>query len=262
MAASSVKTTRGRFLTEITPPVARLRLHNAPLNVIDIVLMEEMNRALAEIEAHSEVCVIVLCGEGKSFSAGVDVAAHVPEKVEEMLTKFHSVIRAIIATKKVTIAAVQGHCLGGGAELAMVCDMVFTTDSAKWSFPEIKLGCYPPVACTALAALVGRKRAAELILTGRTISGREAEEIGLANRAVAEGKLAGSIEEFIGHLRKISPAALAVAKKASYAWDSVHFDKGLARAERIYFEELMKTEDTREGIAAFMEKREPKWKNR
>ncbi len=121
-------------------------------------------------------------GEGKAFSAGVDVAAHTPDKVEEMLAKFHGVIRALVATKKVTIAAVHGHCLGGGAELAMVCDMVYTTEDAQWGFPEIKLGCYPPVACAALAAIVGQKRAAELILTGRTISGREAAQIGLATR--------------------------------------------------------------------------------
>jgi cyclohexa-1,5-dienecarbonyl-CoA hydratase len=187
------------------------------------------------------------------------VAAHIPDKVEEMLAKFHSVIRMLIAAKKVTIAAVHGHCLGGGAELAMVCDMAFTTESAQWGFPEIKLGCYPPVACTALAALVGQKKAAELILTGRTIRGREAAEIGLANRAVRESDLDAAVEDCVAHLRKLSPAALALAKKASYAWDSMHFDKGLARAERVYFEELMKTEDAHEGIRAFLEKREPKW---
>lgn len=141
----------------------------------------------------------------------------------------------------------------------MVCDMAFTTESAQWGFPEIKLGCYPPVACTALAALVGQKRAAELILTGRTIGGKEAAEFGLANRAVAEGDLNNLVEDCIDRLSKLSPAALAVAKKASYAWDSMHFDKGLARAEKIYFDDLMKTEDAREGIRAFMEKREPKW---
>jgi len=141
----------------------------------------------------------------------------------------------------------------------MVCDIVYTTESAQWGFPEIKLGCYPPVACTALAALVGQKRAAELILTGRTIGGKEAAEIGLANRAVSENGLAAEADECIGHLRKLSPAALALAKKASYGWDSMHFDKGLARAERIYFEELMKTSDAHEGIRSFMEKREPKW---
>ena len=162
-----------------------LSCDHPPLNVIDIPMMEELAQSLAEIEARSDVSVIVLSGEGKAFSAGVDVAAHTPDKVEEMLTKFHAVIRALVATKKVTIAAVHGHCLGGGAELAMVCDLVYTTASAQWGFPEIKLGCYPPVACTALAALVGQKRAAELILTGRTISGKEAAEIGLANSCVS-----------------------------------------------------------------------------
>jgi cyclohexa-1,5-dienecarbonyl-CoA hydratase len=243
----------------LDPPIARIELRHPPLNVIDVPMMEELALVLAEVESQPDVSVIVLSGEGRSFSAGVDVAAHTPDKVEAMLTKFHTVIRALVATKKVTIAAVHGHCFGGGAELAMVCDMVYTTESAQWGFPEIKLGCYPPVACTALAALVGQKRAAELILTGRTIDGRAAAEIGLANRAVAESELAAVVNESIELLRKLSPAALAVAKKASYAWDSIHFDKGLARAERIYFDDLMKTEDAHEGIRAFMERREPKW---
>src|SRR5271166_1995288 len=141
----------------------------------------------------------------------------------------------------------------------MVCDIVYTAESAQWGFPEIKLGCYPPVACTGLAALVGQKRAAELILTGRTIDGKAAAEIGLANRAVPECELAGAVDEAIEHLRKLSSSALALAKKASYAWDAMHFDKGLARAERIYLDEVMKTSDANEGIRAFMEKREAKW---
>lgn len=248
-----------RLSLGIDPPVARIELRHPPLNVIDVPMMEELARSLAEVESHQDVSVIVLSGEGKAFSAGVDVAAHIPDKVEEMLAKFHGVIRAVIATKKVTIAAVHGHCLGGGAELAMVCDIAYTTDTAQWGFPEIKLGCYPPVACTALAALVGQKRAAELILTGRTINGREAAEIGLANRAVSASELANTVNECIADLRKLSPVALVLAKKASYAWDSMHFDKGLARAEKIYFEDLMKTADAHEGIRSFMEKREPKW---
>lgn len=251
-----------RLSLGIDPPVARIELRHPPLNVIDVPMMEELARSLAEVESHQDVSVIVLSGEGKAFSAGVDVAAHTPDKVEEMLAKFHGVIRAMIATKKVTIAAVHGHCLGGGAELAMVCDIAYTTDSAQWGFPEIKLGCYPPVACTALAALVGQKRAADLILTGRTINGREAAEIGLANRAVAASELANTVNECIADLRKLSPVALALAKKASYAWDSMHFDKGLARAEKIYFEDLMKTADAHEGIRSFMEKREPKWEGK
>jgi cyclohexa-1,5-dienecarbonyl-CoA hydratase len=144
----------------------------------------------------------------------------------------------------------------------MVCDMVYTADSATWGFPEIKLGCFPPVASTALAALVGQKQAADLILTGRTIDGREAAAIGLANRAVSREELDARVRESTDHLTKLSPAALAVAKKAIYAWDSVHFDKGLARAETIYLEELLKTRDAREGIEAFLQKREPQWKGR
>jgi cyclohexa-1,5-dienecarbonyl-CoA hydratase len=229
------------------------------MNVIDIPMMQELSQALAEIELRPDISIIVISGAGKAFSSGVDVAAHTPDKVEEMLTKFHAVIRALVATKKVTIAAIHGHCLGGGAELAMVCDIVYTADSAQWGFPEIKLGCYPPVACIALAALVGQKRAAELILTGRTIRGIEAAEIGLATRSLPEGELTAAVEACIADLRSLSPAALAIAKKATYAWDSMHFDKGLARAEKIYFEDLMKTEDAHEGIRAFMEKRAPRW---
>jgi cyclohexa-1,5-dienecarbonyl-CoA hydratase len=229
------------------------------LNVIDIPMMEELAQTLVDIEARSQVSLIVLSGEGTAFSAGVDVAAHTPDKVEAMLLKFHTVIRGLVATRKVTIAAVHGNCLGGGAELAMVCDIVYTAASARWGFPEINLGCYPPVACAALPALVGQKRAAELIFTGRTISGAEAAEIGLVNRAFPEEELAAAIESTVQAVSRMSPAALAVTKKAVYAWDAIHFDKGLARAEKIYLEELMKTSDAQEGICAFMEKRQPRW---
>jgi cyclohexa-1,5-dienecarbonyl-CoA hydratase len=259
VASSSTESSLARIAIAIAPPLARIALNHPPLNVIDIPMMEELAQALVDIESRSDIAVIVLGGEGKGFSAGVDVAAHTSDKVEAMLFKFHAVVRALVASKKVTIAAMHGNCLGGGAEVAMVCDMVYTAASARWGFPEIKLGCYPPVACTALAALVGQKRAAELILTGRTISGFEAAAMGLANRAVADEELAVAVDLALTELSRLSPAALAVTKKAVYAWDAMHFDKGLARAEKIYLEELMKTEDSREGIRAFMEKREPRW---
>jgi cyclohexa-1,5-dienecarbonyl-CoA hydratase len=239
-----------------------MELNNPPLNVIDIPMMEELGRELAAVEADEAVSVIVISGAGKAFSAGVDVAAHAPDRVAEMLAKFHTVIRALIASKKATIAAVHGTCLGGGAELAMVCDMVYTADSATCGFPEIKLGCYPPVAVTALAAVVGQKWAADLILTGRSITGREAAAIGLANCAVPSDRLDAAVTECVDRLVKLSPSALAITKKATYAWDSIHFDKGLARAENIYLQELIKTEDAQEGIAAFLQKREPRWKGR
>src|SRR5579862_2325392 len=262
MTTSLTDASLSRTSCEIEGAVARIELRNPPLNVIDIAMMEELVRSLAELEARSDISVIVLSGAGKAFSAGVDVAAHTPDKVEEMLAKFHAVIRALVATTKVTIASVHGLCLGGGAEVAMVCDLVYSIDDAEWGFPEIRLACYPPVACTALSALVGQKRAAELILTGRTISGEEAAEIGLANRAVDDSQLSGAVEETTRSISELSPAALRVAKKATYAWDAIHFDKGLARAEKIYFEELMKTEDAHEGIDAFMQKRAPQWRGK
>jgi cyclohexa-1,5-dienecarbonyl-CoA hydratase len=255
-------TTDSRIALSISSGVARIKLSHLPLNVIDIPMMDDLSRGLADIEANPNASVILLAGDGESFSAGVDVAAHAPDKVAEMLAKFHQVIRSLVSTKKVTIAAVRGHCLGGGAELAMICDLVFTAEDATWGFPEIKLACYPPVACAALAALIGQKRAAELILIGRTISGREAAQIGLATRAVPANELESAVADCIHQFQKLSPAALAVAKKASYAWDAAHFDKGLARAEKIYLEELMKTEDAQEGISAFLEKRQPEWRGK
>jgi cyclohexa-1,5-dienecarbonyl-CoA hydratase len=258
---TSTLTAVSRIAVDLVPPVARIRLRHPPLNVIDVPMMEELAQVLSDIEAMPDIAIVVFRGEGKVFSAGVDVAAHTQDKVEEMLAKFHGVIRSLVAIKKVTIAAVHGHCLGGGSELAMVCDIVYTTEDAQWGFPEIKLGCYPPVACAALAALVGQKCAAELILTGRTISGREAAQIGLATSAVA-GDPNSAVEECVANLLQLSSAALAVTKKALYAWDSIHFDKGLARAEKIYFEDLRKTSDAHEGIRAFMEKRAPKWSGR
>ena len=259
MASTIVESKFDRLALEIATPVARVSLRNPPLNVIDIPMMEELGQALTEIESRLDISTILLNGEGKGFSAGVDIAAHTPDKVQEMLNKFHGVIRTLVASRKVTVAAVHGHSLGGGAELAMACDIVCTTQSASWGFPEIRLGCFPPVACTALAALVGQKRAAELVLTGRTITGTEAAEIGLANRAVSDESLKSAIEAVLQDLLKLSPAALAITKKAIYSWDAMHFDKGLARSEKIYFDELMKTSDAYEGIRAFMEKRNPLW---
>jgi cyclohexa-1,5-dienecarbonyl-CoA hydratase len=240
--------------------VARITLTNPPLNVIDFQMMDELSEALSQIERQKQVSMILLDGSERAFSAGVDVAVHTPELIRTMFEKFHGLIMQIVKLPKITIAEVQGACLGGGAELAMVCDMCFTTPDAKWGFPEISLGCYPPVACTALAALVGEKRAADLIFTGRAFSGQEAAAWVLATEAHEGEELQNAIQMRLDHLSRLSPAALAHAKKALYAWDSIHLDKGLARAEKIYIEELMKTEDAQEGVRAWIEKRKPVWK--
>jgi cyclohexa-1,5-dienecarbonyl-CoA hydratase len=248
-----------RVEVDVTVSIARITLINPPHNVIDLPMMLELHQALSEIESRADISVILVEGNSRVFSAGVDIKAHLPDKVHEMLTSFHAVIRAIVASRKVTIAAVRGACLGGGAELAAVCDMVYSARDASWGFPEIKLGCYPPVAAVALATLIGQKRAAELILTGRQFSGDEAAAMGLATRSVAAEELESVVERTLAELRQLSPAALTHAKKAIYAWDAIHFDKGLARAEKIYLDELISTADAREGIIAFLDKRPPKW---
>ena len=251
-----------RIEVSVADRVARIGFAHAPLNVIDLTMMDELAVALLELESCDDVTAVVFSGSERAFSAGVDIPAHQPDTIDEMLRKFHGVIRALVSSRMLTIAEVRGACLGGGAELAMVCDLVYTARDATWGFPEIKLACYPPVAATGLAALVGQKRAAELILTGRQISGDEAFAIGLCTGAARAEELGLLVEDALIRIRELSPAALRVAKKACYAWDAMHFDKGLTRAEDIYRNQLMKTEDVQEGVRAFMEKRPPKWSGR
>ena len=246
-----------RIAVELRPPVARIMLNNPPLNVIDLRMMEELRAALEQIDTRPEITAIVFAGSENAFSAGVDVAAHAPDKVRGMLADFHSVIRSLVSHSKLTIASVRRHCLGGGAELALMCDIIYASPDSVWGFPEIKLACYAPVASVALSAIVGQKLAAELLLTGRTLSGGEALAAGLVNGLADDPETL--VADCVQRISQLSPAALRIAKKAFYAWDSIHFDKGLARAEQIYNDELMKTADAQEGVAAFLERRRPKW---
>jgi cyclohexa-1,5-dienecarbonyl-CoA hydratase len=253
---------RTRLTIAIEAPIATIVLAHPPVNVIDIPMMEELTTVLADVEKRDDVCAILFRGEGKAFSAGVDISAHTPELIEEMLTKFHGVIRMIAKSEKITLAQVQGNCRGGGAELALMCDIVYTDIDATWGFPEIKLACYPPVACAALASVIGQKRAAELVFTGENFTGRDAMLIGLATACGPAEEMQEYTQTTLDRLSQLSGAALKMAKRAFYGWDAMHLDKGLARAEKIYLEELMKTEDVREGVRAWSEKRPPKWKNR
>lgn len=241
------------------PPLARIMLAHGKQNVIDFQMMEELAQALDTLATQREISTILFESAAEHFSVGVDIDSHTPDKLSDMLEKFHKLIRRLLKTPKVTVAAVKGYCLGGGAELAMMCDIVVTTDSAHWGFPEIGLGCFPPVASAALTVVVGQKLAAELILTGRSFDGAEAERIRLANRAVPANQLLEAVAECVKRLAGLSPAALALAKRALYGWDAAHFDKGLTRAEEIYLKDLIKTEDAQEGIRAWTEKRQPRW---
>jgi cyclohexa-1,5-dienecarbonyl-CoA hydratase len=257
MMAITSNSSYTRITVELQPPVSRITLNNPPLNVIDIPMMEELRAALEQIETRSEITVIVFAGSERAFSSGVNIADHTPDKVRGMLTDFHSVIRSVVSHSKLTIASVRRHCMGGGAELALMCDVIYASPDSIWGFPEVKLGCYAPVASVALSAIVGQKLAAELLLTDRTLTGEEALAAGLVNGLADDPETL--VSECVQRVSQLSPVALRIAKKAFYAWDSMHFDKGLARAEQIYMDELMNTADAHEGVAAFLERRRPKW---
>jgi cyclohexa-1,5-dienecarbonyl-CoA hydratase len=251
------KSAFNRILVEVAAPVVRITLNNPPLNVIDLEMMGELLAALEQIEEKTAISAVIFGGSERVFSSGVDIAAHEPQGVANMLTAFHGVIRAVVASKKLTIAAVRRHCLGGAAELALLCDIVYASPDAVFGFPEIKLACFPPVAAAALASIVGQKLAAEMILTGRTITGGEALGVGLVNGLADDPETL--VTECISRVAQLSSSAMALAKKAFYAWDSIHFEKGLARSEQVYLDELMKTADAHEGIKAHLERRRPQW---
>ncbi len=244
---------------------AVVTLNRPPLNVLDISMMRELDRALTT--AVAECDFIVFQGAGsQAFSAGAEVRDHTPDRVAEMLKAFHGVFRQLNRADCLTIAAVHGHCLGGGMELATFCDFVLASESARFGQPEIKLGCFPPVALITLPRLAGLRAALDLILTGRTISAREAKALGLVTRVVAENTLAYSVEALLDELGGLSPAVLRLSRKAlARAWGAngqEEFERQLSEVEQFYLGALMKTEDAREGVRAFLERRAPVWKGR
>ena len=132
-----------RITLDISPPGGLITLAHPPANVIDLRMLDELLAAIEQLDQRPDISFFVVAGNAQAFSSGVEVAVHTAEHVRAMLTKLHSVIRALVATKKITLAAVRGRCLGGGAELALACDMIFCTENSIWQFPEISLGCFP-----------------------------------------------------------------------------------------------------------------------
>jgi cyclohexa-1,5-dienecarbonyl-CoA hydratase len=246
-----------KLTLEITGSVARITLNNPPLNVIDLEMIGALRDHLIALEQKPNVTAIVFAGNERVFSAGMDVSSLAPQSVESTLNKFHAAVRALVATSKLTIASVRRHCLGGGAELALVCDIVYAGSDAIFGFPEIKLAAFPPVAMVALSAIVGQKRAAELLFTARSLTAPEALAMGLVNEISDDPETL--VRECLQRVSQLSPAALRIAKKAFYGWEAMHFEKGLMRAEEIYREYVTRSEDGKEGIRAFIEKRRPNW---
>ena len=253
----------GHIEVEREGAVARVWLNRPPLNVLDIPTLEELGAALESLPTPPHLRFVVFQGRGeRGFSAGVEVRDHTPDRVEQMLERFHRIFRKLWSSDWITLAAVHGNCLGGGMELATFCDFLLATHTARFGQPEIKLGCFPPVAAVTLPALIGPRRALELILTGRTLTAAEAHALGLVTQVVGENELESAVAKLLGELQAYSPAVLALTRKAVFRASGIDFDRALTEMEELYLGTLMKTNDAAEGIRAFIEKRQPVWAGR
>ncbi|HEX8137281.1 MAG TPA: enoyl-CoA hydratase-related protein [Pyrinomonadaceae bacterium] len=244
--------------------VGRISFRRAPLNVFNIRMMREIGAAVSECVGERDLVAIVFEAgpETRAFSAGVAIEEHVEETVYQMLDSFHAIFRALEQAAKPTLAVVDGAALGGGCELVAAVDIVIASERARFGQPEIKLGVFPPVAAVLLPRLIGDKRARELMLTGELIDAAEAARLGLVNYLVPREQLAQKTEEILAKLRELSAASLEATRRAIDLSRSLSFEDALSQVESLYLNELMKTEDAREGIKAFMEKRKPDWRNR
>lgn len=246
--------------TRLENRTAWITLNRPPLNVMNIEMLGVLGEAVRTLLPQANI--LVFRAEGKAFSVGVEVKDHVPEKVPEMLQTFHAIFRQLAAADCLTIAAVHGHCLGGGMELATFCDFLVAEETATFAQPEIKLGCFPPIAMVVLPRLVGPQPALDLILTGRSIKAAEAQALGLVSRMAPSGGLQEAVQKLLGELQALSPAALRITRAQLQRRFSAEFEAELSQTEKLYLDTLMKTEDAHEGIRAFMEKRAPVWRGR
>ena len=237
---------------QTTNGVARLTLKRAPLNIINIAMLNELSSALNTLLLDENVQVLVLSAEGKMFSAGVDVADHTADKVGEMIPLFDRVCAALADFPAPTIAVAHGHALGGGCELVLCCDLIIAAEGANFGQPEIKLATIAPIAAMRLPGLIGYRRAAELLFTGETIGAAEAAKMGLINRAVPIDQLEQTVDQLIGKLINLSGPALRLCKRALRI-------TAADQMEKMYLAELMSTEDTQEGLAAFRIRSTSRW---
>jgi len=233
------------------------------LNALNEALIAELNAALEAFEADPAVGCTVLTGSEKAFAAGADVK-EMAEKtyVEAYLARFLDGWTRIAETRKPIIAAVSGFCLGGGLELAMMCDFIIAAETAKFALPEITLGIMPGAGGTQrLPRFIGKAKAMDLILTGRMMDAAEAERAGLVARVVAPDKLLEDALAAAGKIAGYSQPIVMMAKETVNRAQETSLAEG-ARFERRLFLSMFSTEDQKEGMKAFIEKRKPAFRNR
>jgi enoyl-CoA hydratase len=233
------------------------------LNALSAALMDALDAALSEIEADAAVRCVVLRGAGRAFAAGADVSAMSEVGAAEMLVGGHLDRWARVRRfEKPLIAAVHGFCLGGGCELAEACDIVIAADDARFGLPEVSLGIIPGAGGTQLTPrAIGKSLAMEVVLAGRFLSADEAVAYGLASRVVAREALYDEAVALAATIASRPPVAVRLAKRAVAEAFETSLEAGIDH-ERNAFETAFASEDAREGIQAFVEKRPPQWKGR
>jgi enoyl-CoA hydratase len=244
--------------------VAHVTIQRPPANALASGLIREIDAILDELEGNPEVRVILLKGEGRFFSAGADIkeftTIETGEEFSQLAKKGQDVFERLENFSKPIIAAIHGAALGGGLELAMGCHIRLVSENAKLGLPELQLGLVPGFAGSQrLPKLVGRAKAAEMLLTSEPITGTEAVQWGLANKAYPEAELFAKADEMAQKVAKKSPGAMKAAiELLSYTKDD-RFYEGVMR-EASLFGDVFVSDDAKEGISAFIEKREPDFK--
>ena len=243
--------------------VARVILSDGKGNVLDHIMMEELQSLFNEFKNMPELKLITFEGAGKHFSFGASVEEHKKEFAESMLNSFHQLFFSLMELSIPTAALISGQCLGGGMELAIMCNFLFADTTAKLGQPEIILGVFPPPASITLPEKIGLARAEELLLTGRTITADEAKSIGLINEVYPDKE---AMETAVGAwIEKTivpkSASSLRFGVKASRIKFNHVLSNFLPQLESLYVKKLMETHDANEGINSFIEKRNPIWEH-
>ena len=252
------------LLVEIQGRVALVTLNRPQaLNALNGQLISELNQALGQLEANPQIGCIVLTGSAKAFAAGADIKEMAELTYPQIyLHDFFAEADRIATRRKPLIAAVAGYALGGGCELALMCDMIFAADNARFGQPEINLGVLPGIGGTQrLTRAIGKAKAMDLCLTGHQMDAEEAERAGLVARIFPQESL---LEETLKAARTIAekslPATMMIKESVNRAFETT-LAEGI-RFERRVFHSVFATADQKEGMAAFSEKRKPDFKNR
>lgn len=240
--------------------VTEILLGPPPSNIVCSKMMDEILDCLKKEEEKKHKKLIIFKGEGDHFSFGASVEEHMPDKVSDMLPKFHNFVGKVLSLSIPTLANVSGFCLGGGFELALACTFLFAEEDSKFAVPEIKLGVFPPVACVLLPLRSGDTFSSKVILSGETYDAKTLYEKGIINKISEKGKLDSCVLEFVEKtILKKSASSLRITQKAARMVVIDQYNKYIEQLEKLYLKDLMETKDAKEGILSFIEKRKPKW---